>query len=350
MLLDMGLRLFKSLIIVFLLSALPSNFQVANANEILWEPGIGSFTEAPANLVPGAKMQGISAVVYKSNPDEMILKIQMAESFEDRPFSNNGRYLAMNFYVGKAGCHYIGLINPKCDRVLTISGPENPKSYPLSKSKSIEWVYAYERDADFGPTRVSTNCKSPWWLESTRRSLDTWAFAISITCLGLPKEFNLYGVSQIDLGQKDPAYQATNSVTLNYPFYDLAKNAADRASQNTSRAGKMTEVCETFIRNANSSAWEPYLECETKNSVDLGFCSAHPRADLQTYKNGKWIKIKTMRGKKSDGNCNENPFSFTHVVNFKTPFEQEYRFKEYGNSKLKISYYYIKVSQKLVAD
>lgn len=344
----------KIAVLSVLLNVLPYTSQIAHASEILWNPGLATYDDAPANLVPGAKMQDLNVVVYKSNPDEMILKIQMAESFEDKPFNNKGRYLAMNLYVGRAGCHYLGISQPKCDRILTISNPENPKSYPLSKSKSIEWVYGYERDPDFGPNRVATTCKSPWWLESTRKSLDTWAFAISITCLGLPKEFNFYGVSQIDLGQKDVVYQTTNSVTLNYPFYDLAKNAAEKnKNANTnSQNENLVEVCLVYEKSENSSNYDEPYECDSKNTYEIGSCQVFPLGEIQIYKNGNWKKLKTLRGKKGTGCPTPNlyPYEFGYVVNFKTPYEQEFRVKFYGSKKVKPIYEYYKITQKLQSE
>jgi hypothetical protein len=341
-------RFSKLVIMVFLLSVLPSNFQVANSNEILWGPNFGNDAYRPSNLVPGAEIRSVRPLVYKSNPDEMIFKITMVDSFEDKPFTNKGRYLALNIFVGNANCVNTNITtdDERCKSVQSVIAPDSPRLYPTSKSD--EWVPVYDREVTFGPKRVATSCKAPWWIESNFKSRDTWAFAISITCLKLPKEFGFYGVSDIDLGQKEVAYTTSITVTTEYPFHELAKAAADRASQNPSRVGNMVEICETFTRGANSSDWEPYVECDTKGSYELSNCSLHPRADLQTYKNGEWIKIKTMRGKKTG--CFDNRYLFEHVVNFKTPFEREYRWKEYGKSKLKTSYYYLKISQKLIAE
>ena len=338
-------NLVRGLILSLVLSIIPSNFQVANSTEILWNPGLGNDFYTPENLVPGAKIRNTGVLIYKSNPDELIMKVVMDDSFEDKPFTSKGRYLAMNILVGRSGCELIGS-DYKCEKVQTVSNPENPTNYPTSKSSQT--VDIYDREVTFGPKRVPTGCKAPWWIESTFKPRDTWAFAISITCINLPKEFGFYGVSEINLGQNNPAYHASQSNFVTYPFHELAKAAADRALKNSPQVGKMKEVCETFMKRPNSSDWEPYLECETKGSYELSNCSLHPRGDLQMYKNGDWIKIKTMRGKKTG--CFENRYLYEHVVNFKTPFEREYRWKEYGKSKLKTDYYYIKISQKLVAE
>ena len=67
--------------------------------------------------------------------------------------------------------------------------------------------------------------RQPWWIESNNESRDTWAFAVSITCLGIPKEFGWYAYSSIDLGQKDIVTDFTQVQTTTYPFHDLAAQA-----------------------------------------------------------------------------------------------------------------------------
>jgi len=260
----------------------------------------------------------------------------------------------MNIVIGKNRCEYPGLNNPVCDRLLAIYSPENPRSYPLSRSQATEWVYGFERDADFGPNKVATKCKSPWWLESTRKSNDTWAFAISITCLDLPKEFRVYAVSAIDLGQSDVARQTTNPVTLNYPFYDLAKNAAEKnknASTN-SQNENLIEVCLVYEKSENSSNYDEPYECDSKNTYEIGSCQVFPLGEIQIYKNGNWKKLKTLRGKKGN-DCDHlelYPYEFRYVVNFKTPYDQEFRVKFYGSKKVKPIYEYYKITQKLQSE
>jgi hypothetical protein len=218
-------RFSKLVIMVFLLSVLPSNFQVANSNVILWGPSFGNELYTPPNLPPSAKIRSVQPLVYQSNPDEMIFKIVMADSFEDKPFTNKGRYLGLNIFVGNIYCVNTNITadDKHCERVQTVSNPESPSSYPTSKSS--EWVYIYDREVTFGPKRVATSCKAPWWIESTYRSRDTWAFAISITCLNLPKEFGFYGVSEVNLGQKEVAYTTSSTIAVEYPFHELAAKA-----------------------------------------------------------------------------------------------------------------------------
>jgi hypothetical protein len=189
-------------------------------------------------LVPGASIRTTGLLVYKSNPDELIVKIIMNDSFEDRPFSGKGRNLGMMLWIGKdQNCVYSDRLD--CDRMQTIWAPTNPASYPLSKS--TEYVFVYNRDQKLKEAPKSTGCKAPWWIDSTYQSRDTWNFAISITCLGLPKEFGWYGYSSIDIGQVDVKTDFTAIYSTTYPFHDLAANAA-KNSQSSSNGGEKSDL------------------------------------------------------------------------------------------------------------
>jgi hypothetical protein len=73
--------------------------------------------------------------------------------------------------------------------------------------------------------RKATECKAPWWIDSTFNYRDTLNFAVSITCIGLPKSFGTYAYSSIDIGQAKPATQFSPYNTISYPFYELAAKA-----------------------------------------------------------------------------------------------------------------------------
>ena len=202
-------------------SLIPSNFQTANANEILWNPTLSGDWDKPADLVPGAGLRSQGVKVYKSNPDEMIFQIQMAQSFEDRPFSGKGRNIAMWLYWPKDYCWTKEDAN--CEGLFTIRPPDNPASYPSVKSS--EYVFVMRHNKASNVDRKPTECKAPWWIDSTFIYRDTLNFAVSITCLGLPKSFGTYAYSSIDIGQSNPATQFTPYNTISYPFYELAAKA-----------------------------------------------------------------------------------------------------------------------------
>jgi hypothetical protein len=215
-------KLSRLVLIGLLLSQLPSNVLPANAVDILWQPGVANdLNGAGAGLVPGAGIRNTGLLVYKENPDLLIMTIIMNDSFEDKPFSAKGRNMAMWLYWPKNYCW--GASEKNCEGLFTISIPDNPSTYPSVKSN--EYVFAYSHDKEANVNRKATSCKAPWWIENTYKSRDTWAFAISITCLGIPKEFGWYAYSSIDLGQTDVVTDFTSVQTISYPFYDLSKSA-----------------------------------------------------------------------------------------------------------------------------
>ena len=212
----------KVLLLSLLLSHLSPNVQTASAVDILWQPGVGNdLGGAATGLIPGAGIRGTGLLVYKENPDLLIMKIIMDESFEDKPFSAKGRNMAMWIYWPKDYCW--GENEKNCEGLFTISIPDSPTSYPAIKSS--EYVFAYSHDKEANKNRQVTSCKAPWWIENTYRSRDTWAFALSITCLGIPKNFGWYAYSSIDLGQTDVVTDFTSVQTISYPFHELAKPA-----------------------------------------------------------------------------------------------------------------------------
>ena len=201
----------KVILLSLVVSLIPSNFQVANSSDILWNPGISNdLSGAGTGLVPGAGIRNTGLLVNKSNPDELIMKIIMSESFEDKPFTGKGRNMAMWIYWPKDYCWSKDKAN--CEGLFTVSYPINPATYPSSKSSEYAFVEQHDKASNVNK-KVST-CKAPWWIESTNKSRDTWSFAVSITCLGIPKEFGWYAYSSIDLGQKDIATDFTSVQTI----------------------------------------------------------------------------------------------------------------------------------------
>jgi ligand-binding SRPBCC domain-containing protein len=168
-----------------------------------------------------AEIRNTGLLVYKDNPDLLIMKIIMDESFEDRPFSDKGRNMAMWIYWPKNYCWSKDEKN--CAGLFTISIPNSPARYPTARTS--EHVFAYSHDKESNVNKKVTACKAPWWIENTYKSRDTWAFALSITCLGIPKNFGWYAYSSIDLGQSDVVTNFTSVQSISYPFHELAKPA-----------------------------------------------------------------------------------------------------------------------------
>lgn len=339
--------MFKKLnqVILFslLVSLVPLQVQSASAVDVLWQPGVGNdLSDAGSGLVPGSKIRTTGLLVYKENPDELIMKIIMNDTFEDKPFTGKGRNMAMWIYWPQNYCW--GKDKANCDGLFTVGEPFSPSSYPSSKSSEYVFVQKHNKasNVDVKPTA----CKAPWWIESTYKSRDTWAFAVSITCLGIPKEFGWYAFSQIDIGQKDIVSDFTQVQTITYPFHELAASAAKKP-QTAATASDGKQVCVTAITGAGyETTGEVIIEnCSQTNSWELILCVAHPKSDLQAFRNKKWQKIKTLKtSKNADCGDEKSPYSFT----IKSSSTEKLRVKSYGNEKnYETSFTELKVSRKV---
>lgn len=323
-----------------IVSLLPSNTQVANSTEILWYPGVGNnLSGAGAGLVPGAGIRATGLLVNKSNPDELIMKITMNESFEDRPFSGKGRNMAMWIYWPTNYCWSEGTAN--CEGLFTVGIPLNPASYPTTKSS--EYVFAYKHDKAANVNKTATACKAPWWIESNYRSRDTWVFGVSITCLGIPKEFGWYAYSEIDLGQKDVVTDFSQVQTITYPFWELAAKAAEKNKNTTLSAQSRKQVCVTASSKAGDYKDE---QCTEGDSWAFQFCELQPKIDLQILRNKKWVKLRTIKGVRDLENCpDDEKFTGYHFYKFKGATLGGHRIKTYGDKKYLTGYIDLGISR-----
>jgi ligand-binding SRPBCC domain-containing protein len=230
-----------------LLSQLPPYTQNASAVDILWQPGVGnSLNGAQPGLVPGAGIRNTGLLVYKENPDLLIMTITMNESFEEKPFSAKGRNMAMWIYWPKNYCWDENEKN--CAGLFTIAIPNSPSSYPTAKTN--EHVFAYSHDKEANVNRQVTSCKAPWWIESRFKNRDTWAFAVSITCLGIPKDFGWYAYSSIDIGQANVATDFTSVQTISYPFHELAKTAYSSVTSSQDKTDLINQL-RNLVKSGN---------------------------------------------------------------------------------------------------
>ena len=333
-------KILKVSLLSLVVSLLPSNFQVANSTEILWNPGVSNeLSGAGAGLVPGAKIRNTGLLVNKSNPDELIMKIIMTESFEDKPFTGKGRNMAMWIYWPKDYCWSKDTAN--CEGLFTVGEPFSPSSYPSAKSSEYVFVQKHEKASNVNVT--ATTCKAPWWIESTYKSRDTWAFAVSITCLGIPKEFGWYAFSQIDIGQKDVVSDFTQVQTITYPFHDLAASAAAKNKEPTLSTQSNKQVCVTGTDKRGFSD----EQCTTGNTWVYQFCELAPFNDLQILKNKKWTKLSTIRGVRDLELCpNDDKYSGYYSFKIEGAMISKYRLKSYGNKKYPTDYMNLKITRK----
>jgi hypothetical protein len=334
-------KLSKVLLFSLLLSVSIFQLPSAKAVEILWNPGVSNdLSGSSTGLVPGAGIRNTGLLVNKSNPDELIMKIIMKESFEDRPFSGKGRNMAMWIYWPKDYCWSKESAN--CEGLFTVGDPINPATYPSSKGS--EYVFVQKHDKASNVNVTASSCKAHWWIESTFQSRDTWAFAVSITCLGIPKEFGWYAFSQIDIGQENVVSDFTTVQTITYPFHELAAIAAKKPQTSTSTSGSK-QVCVTATSGAGyTTEGEVILEnCSDSKTWELILCVGHPKSDLQVFKNKKWKKVKTLKTIKDSECGDEVPYSYT----VKSTLNERLRVKSYGNEKqYETSYIDLKVSRK----
>jgi hypothetical protein len=254
----------KVILFLLIVSLLPSNFQIANSTEILWNPAISNdLSGAGAGLVPGAGIRNTGLLVNRSNPDELIMKIIMNESFEDKPFTGKGRNMAMWIYWPKDYCWSKDTAN--CEGLFTVGEPFNPSSYPSAKLSEYVFVQKHEKASNVNVT--TTTCKAPWWVESTYKSRDTWSFAVSITCLGMPREFGWYAFSQIDIGQKDPVSDFSQVQTITYPFHDLAAKFGQTSANLNEKSELIDSLKKLSISGNNQSKSLKALIKSTKLSA-----------------------------------------------------------------------------------
>lgn len=337
-------KLFGVGILSLIISLLPSNFEVASSSDILWNPGISNdLNGAGVGLVPGAGIRNTGLLVYKSNPDELIMKIIMSESFEDKPFSGTGRNMAMWIYWPRSGCW--SKDNANCEGLFTVQNPNNPASYPTKKTS--EYVFVEKHDKASNVNVKATACKAPWWIESTFKNRDTWAFAVSITCLGIPKDFGWYAFSEIDLGQKDVVTDFTQLQTITYPFHDLAANAAAKNKNTILSAQDNRQIC---VLATTGKGYEKVLDMEeqcsgSESQWEFVYCDSHFKADLEIYKNRKWQKIRTFSS--TNEGCSNS--AFPNQFKVKGSLLGKYRIKNYGNDKFVRAYLNLKLYKKNVS-
>ena len=325
-------------------SLLPSSFQSAHADEILWNPGVANdLFRGGAGLVPGAGIRNTGLLVNKSNPDELIMKVIMSDSFEDKPFSGKGRNIAMWIYWPTDYCW--DKSPASCEGLYTIGIPFSPNSYPIAKS--TEYVLAFSHNKAANADRKPTECKAPWWLESTYKTRDTWSFAISITCLGIPKTFGWYAYSSIDLGQKDIVTDFTRVQGITYPFHDLAATAAAKNKESILPVQSKKQIC---VLAKTGKGYDEVIDfdeqCSDSNSQwEFTYCDSHTRSDLELFQNKKWKRVKTVKSTK--GYCDDPNLSnsFTH----KSPLIGKYRIKSYGNTKFTPAYLNLEIYRKDIA-
>jgi hypothetical protein len=304
----------------------------ANADSLLWESPLSGISTAPLDIPKNATLRGLGASIYQSNPDELIFKIVMAGSLEEKPFQSTSRDLTVWIYWPYTGCWGD---TKNCAGLFTLSAPTYSSIYPTTKS--TQHIYATSHDKGSNLNRKATNCKVPWWISNSYYERDTVNFAVSITCLGVPKDFGFYGYSGI-VSNGSTITSFTDFQTTTNPFHNLAAEHVNRVEPEVSQPS----ICVSGTVGTGSSKSTLEEQCADNSSWEFSFCDASPLADLQVYRSKTWRKIQTVKGIKDDTCDLITPYLFNFTNSSLT---QKFRIKNYGNKKYKDSYINLNIKQ-----
>ena len=320
-------------VLIIALVSLTLNPTTANADSLLWESPLSAISTAPVGIPISATLRGLKTSIYQSNPDELIFKIIMAGTLEDKPFESNSRDLTVWIFWPYIGCWSEDKKN--CAGLFTLSAPTYASIYPTKKS--TQYIYAMSHDKQSNTNRKATNCKVPWWISTSYYERDTVNFAVSITCLGIPNDFGFYGYSGI-VSNGSQINSFTDFQTTINPFHNLAAGYVNQTESEISQPS----ICVSGTVGAGTGKVTLEERCTDNSSWEYSICAAHPLADLQVYRSKTWRKIQTVKGIKDDVCDLMTPYSFDFTNSSLT---QKFRIKNYGNKKYKDSYINLNIKQ-----
>lgn len=305
----------------------------ANADSLLWESPLSGVSTAPLDIPKSATLRGLGTSIYQSNPDELIFKIVMAGSLEEKPFQSSSRDLTVWIYWPFTGCWSADTKN--CAGLFTLSAPTYSSIYPTTKS--TQHIFAMSHDKASNINVKATSCKIPWWISNSYYERDTVNFAVSITCIGIPKDFGFYGYSGITSnGSKINSF--TDFQTTTNPFHNLAAGYANQVEPEISQPS----ICVSGTVGTGTSKVTLEEQCEENGSWEFSFCDAHPLADLQVYRSKAWRKMQSVKGIRDETCDLITPYLFNFTNSSLT---QKFRIKSYGNKKYKVAYINLNIKQ-----
>ena len=323
------MRKVKAVAVLLITSvSLTLNPITANAESLLWESPLSGVSTAPLDIPKSATLRGLKTSIYQSNPDELIFKIIMAGTLEDKPFESTSRDLTVWIYWPYTGCWSEDKKN--CAGLFTLTAPTYSSTYPTTKS--TQYIYAISHDKQSNINRKTTNCKVPWWISNSYYERDTVNFAVSITCLDIPKDFGFYGYSGIT-SNGSQINSFTDFQTTTNPFHNLAAGHANQVEPEISQPS----ICVSGTVGTGTSKVTLEEQCTENSSWEFSYCNSSPLADLQVYRSKTWRKIQTVKGIKDDTTCED--LSRPYIFNFtNSSLTEKFRIKNYGNKKYKDSY------------
>ena len=312
----------------------------ASADSLLWESPLSGVSTAPLDIPKSATLRGLKTSIYQSNPDELIFQIIMAGSLEDKPSALASRDLTVWIFWPYLGCWSEDKKN--CAGLFTLSAPTYSSIYPTAKS--TQYIYAMSHDKQSNINRKATNCKVPWWISNSYYERDTVNFAVSITCLDIPKDFGFYGYSGIT-SNGSQINSFTDFQTTTNPFHNLAARHVQQVEPELSQQS----ICVSGTIGTGASKITLEEQCAENSPYDetnweFSYCNSSPLADLQVYRSKTWRKIQTVKGIKDDTMCED--LSRPYLFNFtNSSLTEKFRIKNYGNKKYKDSYMNLNIKQ-----
>ena len=334
----MGKNLSRVILLALFINFFPQVSQVANADSLLWESPLSGISTAPLDIPKSATLRGLKTSIYQSNPDELIFQIIMAGSLEDKPSALASRDLTVWIFWPYIGCWSEN--NKNCAGLFTLSAPTYSSIYPTAKS--TQYIYAMSHDKQSNINRKATNCKVPWWISNSYYERDTVNFAVSITCLDIPKDFGFYGYSGIT-SNGSQINSFTDFQTATNPFHNLAARHVQQVEPEPSQPS----ICVSGTIGSGASKVTLEEQCAENSSYgetnwEFSYCNSSPVADLQVYRSKTWRKIQTVKGIKDDTTCED--LSRPYIFNFtNSSLTEKFRIKNYGNKKYKDSYMYLNI-------
>lgn len=304
----------------------------ANADSLLWESPLSGVSTAPLDLPKNAELRGLKTLIYQSNPDELIFKIVLAGSLEEKTSISASRDLTVWIYWPFTGCWSES--NKNCAGLFTLSVPTYSSKYPTTKSSQFIYAVSHEKQSNIN-TRA-TSCKVPWWISQSYYERDTVNFAVSITCLDIPKDFGFYGYSGIT-SNGSQINSFTDFQTTTNPFHNLAAGRTQQVEPEVTQPS----ICVSGTIGTGASKVTLEEQCVENTSWEFSFCNTSPLADLQVYRSKTWRKIQTVKGTRDD-TCDS---IYPYVFYFKnSSLTEKFRIKNYGDKKYKASYMYLSIN------
>ena len=207
-------------------SILSLNTSPSFADEKLWETKlssgfiVNSGVDAQA-VTSFSRLSSVGFYVDRSNPDSLIAQIIMDQPLSETPLSEDKKITGGIWIFSKTpNC----LNDKKCDQVLQVSLPTSSSVRSEFEATSVNPIQY--GNGDFENFKAS-DCLSPVRIIQNLSGRGVYEIALSITCLTIPKSFYSDAYMSEDVGLSKKIFNFTNSGSIDYPFFELAKNYYD---------------------------------------------------------------------------------------------------------------------------